>query len=77
MLPVAATTKVMLPNTVASMPLRGWLAPSRRLCTARAPFAPDEMIELAHNLAADGLGAEYHAAIAVATSSIGAIANSV
>jgi len=57
---VAATTKVMLPNMVARMPVRRWLAPSRRLYGART-LASNEVIELSNNFPADGLGAEHHA----------------
>ena len=59
--PVAATTKAMLPTTVATYPSSSLTRSLKKTLHRVRAFAADELIELAHNLPADGLGAEGHA----------------
>ena len=59
--PVAATTNVMPPTTVAKMPGATLAGALEKAFHGERALAPDEVVELADNLAAHRLGTEHHA----------------
>ena len=59
--PVAATRNVMPPMTVARMPARPLAGALEKALHGQRALASDQMIELADDLPAHGLGTEHHA----------------
>jgi hypothetical protein len=57
---VAATMNAALPTIVATYPCSSWTGSLEKTLHGVRAFASDELIELVHDLPADGLGPEGH-----------------